>query len=75
MTPNSNASLALKVEHYLAHGLFFMLIFGLGYWIWPLENKGTSEFATYMAALLTGTILFNLWKKNWTNRMYEQSEK
>ena len=75
MTPNPNASLALKIEHYLAHGLFFMLIFGLSYWIWPLENKGTSEFATYMAALLTGTVLFNLWKKNWTNRMYEQSEK
>ncbi|SMC31572.1 hypothetical protein [Polynucleobacter kasalickyi] len=74
MTPPSDSTLALKIEHYLAHGLFFMLIFGLAYWIWPLENKGTTEFTTYMAVLLLGTVLFNSWKKNWMNRVYDQSE-
>ena len=75
MIPNPDSSLALKIEHYIVHGLFFMLIFGLAYWIWPLENKGTTEFATYMAVLLVGTLLFNFWKKNWMNRVYDQSEK
>ena len=66
-----NKQLQLKIEHYLAHGLFFLLIFGLAYWIWPLDDKKSSDYMIYLMALAIGTLLFNAWKRHWTNRLYD----
>lgn len=70
-----NSSLKLKIEHSLMHCVFFMVIFGLGYWIWPLENKTFNEYAMYVGVLILSTFGFNIWKQNWTFRYLDDKNK